>query len=218
MSRVLGWIAVALAGWLAWLAWNPPPAPPLSVVRIAIPQPGHEARRWRVVTHRFVWKKGADAMRARLLALGIEPIVISRREDVEVHAFDDPRLFADRNKASRIAEDWRKLGVEAAVIEVEDEAGNSAYRVALGRFYLDAYAREQARLLDGTGMPYRYERRTMRLRTWRFATPALTRAEAERIWKALVETGLGEPRLIPEREFRRLFAAKPAGPSSPAAR
>ncbi len=208
MSRLVSWLAVAAAAGLAWWAWHPPAPPDVSVVRVPIPPGARQApAHWRVVTHRFVWKKGAEAMRARLQALGFAPIVIVREEIVEVHAFDDPRLFASEKEARKAAAAWRKKGVDAVAVEVRAPQGKRAYRVALGRFYLDAYAREQAKRLAATGLAYRYERRAMRLPTWRFATQPLARAEAEAVFRALAAAGLGEPRLLREDEFQRLFGA-----------
>ena len=215
MRRLLSWLGVGMAALLAWAAWNPPAAPRVGAVRVELPAGKRaEAARWRVITHRFVWKKGAEALRARLAALGIEPVEIAREEEVEVHAFDDPRLFATEKAARRAAARWRGKGVEAVAIEVELPDGGKAFRVALGRFYLAPYAREQAKRLDATGLAYRYERRTMMLPTWRFATPPLPRAQAEKVFRVLAGSGLGEPRLVPEAEFRRLFGSALARPAA----
>ncbi|RME87569.1 MAG: hypothetical protein D6771_00295 [Zetaproteobacteria bacterium] len=209
MKRWLGWLAVALSVALAWLAWHPPAPPEPSEIFVPLPPPlradaDRSRHLWRVVTQRIVWKAAADALRARLAEIE-KPQTIVRREEVLVHAFDDPRSFTSFADAIRAQNEWRALGVEATVVKIDDE--QAPYRVALGRFYLAAYAEQmQARLLK-LGRPFAYERRTIKLRTWRFTFPPLPRREAEALWRRVKALGVADPILIREDRFQKMFGA-----------
>ncbi len=222
----------ALLGWLAWLAWQPPtPAPPPLQVRAPIPEPVPEPapeqlpneasaagqqpdrakrpatpRLWRVVTHRFVWKQAARELHKQLADAGLPVRVIARKEDVELHAFDDARLFTRRADAVKARQAWKNKGFEASLIR-PDEAH---FGVALGRLYLAAYARQLQARLAASGMRYRYERRLVHIPTWRFTFPPTPKPAAEKLWNRLQQMGVADPVLMPERQFQSLYGKAPA--------
>jgi len=216
--RRAAWLAgAALLGWLAWLAWQPPAGtPPLRQVRPPVPEPPamrpparHATKHpadglWRVVTHRFVWQQAAQEMQRRLAALGAPVIVIARKEDVELHAFDDARLFRHREDALRAKKAWEKQGFDASLVRSDD----ARFGVALGRLYLAAHARRLQARLAASGMRYRYQRRLVHIATWRFTFPPAPRPKAEALWRKVQQMGVADPALMPEREFRRIYPAR----------
>jgi len=218
MRRIGAGLILAALAWLAWLAWQPPaPAPPPSGVRAPLPEPPAAASPsrvgssrkaaplWRVVTHRFVWKQAARALRKQLAEAGLPVIVLARKEDVELHAFDDARLFTKRADALQAKRAWENKGFEASLIR-PDEAH---FGVALGRLYLAAYARQLQARLARSGMRYRYERRLVHIPTWRFTFPPAPKPEAEALWKRIQAMGVADPVLIPECEFQSLYRNPP---------
>lgn len=158
---------------------------------------------WRVITRRMVWKKAAEAMHARLEESGLRVIPIGRKEDVELHAFDDVRTFIKRDEAVHAKKAWEKRGFEASVVKPDARFG-----VALGRLYLGAYAKQLQSRLRKSGMKYRYERRKVNIPTWRFTFPAASHAEAEKLWQRVQSLGVAEPSLMPETRFQPLYGKK----------
>ncbi len=228
--RALRALLLAGLGWLAWIAWQPPtPAPnstPETPAPVAAPaQPREtagaaprmnagepaanretgqaEQKLWRVVTRRIVWPEAAKTLEQRLRDAGLSPIVIRRREEVTMHAFDDATIYHDRKQAKAALRDWRKRHMDATLIKAAVEPGKEAWIVGLGRFYLTEYAEQMQARLRRIGKPYRYERRNVRLPVWRFAFAPMPRDQAEALWRRLQDMGIAAPALMPEEEFRR---------------
>jgi len=195
-------VFLMLLAWLAWTSWQPPDITPnMQKIRATAPEQIDTAPvLWRVVTRRMVWKKAAEAMDQRLEKTGLRVIPIGRREEIELHAFDDVRTFAKRKDAARAKKAWEKRGFEASIIKPDDRFG-----VALGRLYLAAYAKQLQSRLRKSGMKYRYERRMVNIPTWRFTFPPATHAKAEKLWQRIQSLGVAEPSLMPERQFQALF-------------
>ncbi|MDQ6957698.1 MAG: hypothetical protein Q9M24_01150 [Mariprofundaceae bacterium] len=204
-KSLTSFVLLILLTWLAWTSWQSPEIiSGAQKIRAALPEPVETVPTlWRVVTRRMVWKKAAEAMHARLEETGLRVIPIGRKEDVELHAFDDVRTFAKRKEAVRAKRAWEKLGFEASIIKP-----NARFGVALGRLYLTAYAKQLQRRLRKNGMKYRYERRMVNIPTWRFTFPAASHAEAEKLWQRIQSLGVAEPSLMPAARFQPLYGKK----------
>lgn len=212
-------VLLLLIAALAWLVWQQPaPAPVPETVRSSLPalplQPAHSPddstvevieskpdELWRVVTRRLVTSAAAKALNQRFQALDLEPIMFESREPVEMHAFDDPVIFSDYKKAIAEKNNWLKQSIEANVIKVDDDH----YMVALGRFFQIEYAVGIQKRLKKIGKPYRYQRRSVPIPTWRFTFAASNKQQAEKIWKQLQASGLSMPVLMPEKRFQETY-------------
>jgi len=204
-KNLTSFILLVLLTWLAWTSWQSPRViPEAQKIRASIPESVETVPTlWRVVTRRMVWKKAAEAMHARLEETGLPVITIGRKEEVELHAFDDVRIFIKRDEAVRAKKAWEKRGFEASIIKPDARFG-----VALGRLYLAAYAKQLQSRLRKSGMKYRYERRKVNIPTWRFTFPAASHAEAEKLWQRIQSLGVAEPSLMPEKQFQTLYNKK----------
>ena len=155
---------------------------------------------WRVVSRRMIVPKAADVLGKTLRARGLSPLMIRRRETVELHAFDDPRDFAERKAAARVRDAWKKAGFDAELTFSDGHFG-----VALGRLYMTAYAQELERRLKRSKRVYIYHRKQLEIPTWRFTFAAAPYDEAKRLWRKVQETGVADPVLMREARFRRMF-------------
>jgi hypothetical protein len=195
---------------LVWFAWNPPIAQ-TSINSVSIPIPNIkplDAGPWRVITRRMVWKQGVDDMEERLLDAGLKPEIIQKREPTELHAFDDPRIFQSFGEASKVKAMWNKLGIDADVLNHLTKDDKPVFKVGLGRFYLIEYAQRMQEKLKKTKLPYIYEQRTVTIPGYRFVFPAMSKDEAEILWKRLQDMGVGDPVVIQQQEFEKLYANK----------
>jgi len=195
-------LLLILSGWLAWMAWQPPfiSASALSAPHVLPERPGEDAVLWQVLTRRMIVPKAAAAMRATLAERGLSVIPVKRQEQVELHAFDDPRTFAKREDAVRVRDIWKKAGFEAELIKPDNRFG-----VALGRLYLAAYAQALQRRLQKEKRDYAYHRRQLSIPTWRFTFPPLPYSEAKVLWLKVQETGVADPVLMRESRFQITF-------------
>lgn len=207
MKRLAAGLLVAVCAVIAWQAWQPPASTDRQgTVRAAIPQNGPaKQEKWRVLTHRMVWKQAATAMQERLTKAGIKLTRIQRKEPVELHAFDDPGTFKTQQAAEKVKAIWRKKGIKAEVLKRE-----ITYGVGLGRFYLVDYAERMQAQLKKTGLPYQYERRTVVIPAFRFVSGKMDKAEAEKLWRTLQDMGIASPVLISESRYLALYGKKPA--------
>ncbi len=198
-NNIASFILLVLLTWLAWTSWQPPEITPNTrQARYSIPErTGAAPALWRVVTRRMVWKKAAEAMYKRLEESGLRVITLSRKEDVELYAFDDARTFTKHEEAVRARKIWEKYGFEASIIKPDKHFG-----VALGRLYLSAYARQLQTKLRKSGMKFRYARRMVHIPTWRFTFPAASHAEAEKLWRKIQSLGVADPALRPETQSK----------------
>jgi len=210
---------------LAWFVWQQPaPAPAPATVRNSMPvlplQPTHSPddtakaielkpdELWRVVTRRLVTTVAAKALNQRFQELNLEPIMFENREPVEMHAFDDPVLFDDYKTAIAEKNNWLKENIEANVIKVDDDH----YMVAIGRFFQIEYAEGIQTRLKKIGKPYRYQRRSVPIPTWRFTFAASGKQQAEKIWKQLQTSGISMPVLMPEKRFQETYSDRKEAP------
>lgn len=211
---------------LAWFVWQQPsPAPVPTAVRSSIPalplQPVHSPtenaaapaeqepeKLWRVVTRRLVTPAAAKALNQRLKTMNLKPIMIKRREPVEMHVFDDQLLFSSPEKAIMARKDWLKQNIEASIIKVDDDL----YLVDLGRFFQTEYAEDMQKRLKKIGKPYRYQRRSVPIPTWRFTFAASGKQQAEKIWKQLQSSGISMPVLMPEKRFQETYGDRKEKP------
>jgi len=205
---------VGLMMLVAWLAWNPAWVMPehqtksSAKVIITVPVTAEDEAEvlWRVITRRMVWKKGFEDMHERVMGNGLSPAVMMHEEPVELHAFDDVRLFDDFAEANRAKTVWLNKGFEADVLQT----GDSLYRIGLGRFYLDEYAEELEQKLKQAQEAYRYERRTVVIPSYRLVFPALHKRDAQTVWNRLREMGVASPILMPAKEYDRLYPTEAA--------
>ncbi len=205
MKQLSAMVAVLIAGWLAWQAWHPPtPTTVAPSVKSSIPENRYAGpEMWRIVTKRMVWKKAIASMRDRLYKEGFETRLIVRREPIELHAFDDHRIFKDKESAEIAKIEWRQKKIEAEVLKQK-----SGYTVGLGRFYLTSYAEQMQERLKRIGKPYRYERRTVTIPAYRFVFNPMEKAEATKSWERLQNLGIADPVMMRESEYQKMYGNK----------
>jgi len=212
MKRLFMLIFITATISLTWLAWNPPIVQN-HLTRIHMPIPdiqSLDAGPWRVMTRRMISKQAVDGMKARLLDAGFHPELIQKREPVELHAFDDPRIFKKQSEAGKVKAKWRALGVEADVLHHLTKDDEKVFKVGLGRFYMSEYAESMQEQLKRSKQPYNYERRTVSIPSYHFIFPAMTKGEAEILWKRLQNMGIADPVIMQQNEFERLYPNKSA--------
>jgi len=207
MKQLPAIFSIFVAGWLAWTAWQPPVSTPLPVtVRGNIPENSYAGpEMWRIVTKRMVWKKAIASMRDRLYKEGFETQLVVKQEPIELHAFDDPRVFKTRAEAEKVKKEWLKKKIEAEVLKRE-----ITYIVGLGRFYLTSYAEQMQERLKQIGKPYHYGRRTVVIPAYRFVFKPMEKNKAEKAWKKLQNLGIAEPVMMRESEYQKAYGKKPA--------
>jgi len=203
LRSLLALLFFCLVLWLAWTLWQPPASS--TVIRPA-PQalpdrPGEAEGLWRVVTRRMIVPKAADAFALSLRERGLTGIKLARQEEVELHAFDDPRGFTLREDAVAVRDAWKKAGFEAELIRSDGEFG-----IALGRLYMAAYAQQLQRRLEQSKRPYTYDRHKVLLPTWRYTFTASPYAKARTLWQQVQAMGTADPVLMRQSRFRALFA------------
>ncbi len=209
LRQIISVLALGLLLWAGWLVWQPPSLMHASRAAVqALPErPGDAAELWRVVTRRMIVSKSAEAMGKSLLQRGLPAISLVQQEDVELHAFDDPRTFKVRDDAVRVRNAWRKAGFDAELIRPDGQFG-----VALGRLYLEAYAQALQRRLEKAKRPYTYQRRQLNVSTFRFTFAPAPYAEARELWAKVQELGVADPALMRESRFHQMFADAVAEP------
>ena len=204
LRRGISLVLLCLLLWAGWMVWQPPPEPvslPVQMAQQALPdRPGDAPGLWRVVSRRMIVPKAAKALERSLLERGLTPITVAHQEEVELHAFDDPRTFDAREDAVQAREIWKKSGFEAELIGSDGRFG-----VALGRLYMVAYAQALQRRLEQEKHPYTYHRRQVNIPTWRFTFAAAAYAEAKLLWSKVQAMGMADPVLMHESRFRSLF-------------
>ncbi len=207
MKRLFMFIFIAAMISLTWLAWNPPIVQN-HLTRIHMPIPdihSLDAGSWRVMTRRMISKQAVHGMQKRLSDVGFHPELIQKREPVELHAFDDPRIFKTQSEAGKVKAKWRALGVEADVLHHLSKDDKKVFKVGLGRFYMSEYAESMQEKLKRSKQPYNYERRTVSIPSYHFIFPAMTKGEAEILWKRLQNMGIADPVIMQQSEFKRLY-------------
>lgn len=207
LKRGFSLLLLALLAWAGWMAWQ---APAISVgerpVMQSLPdRPGDAVELWRVVTRRMIVPKAADELGDSLRERGLAAIRVQHQEEVELHAFDDPRSFATREDALRVRAAWRKAGFEAELIRPDERFG-----VALGRLYMAAYAQQLQSRLQASGRPFTYHRRQLFISTWRFTFAPQPYAEAVKLWSKVQAMGVADPVLMRESRFVAMFGAATA--------
>jgi hypothetical protein len=153
----------------------------------------------------MVWKEAIASLRDRLYKEGFETQLIVKQEPIELHAFDDARVFKSQASAEKVKNEWRKKKIEAEVLKRE-----ITYVVGLGRFYLTSYAEQMQERLKRIGMPYHYERRTVTIPAYRFVFNPMNKEEATRSWQKLQDLGIADPVMIRESEYQKVYGKKPA--------
>jgi hypothetical protein len=211
-----GLIGLAILTGLAWVSWTPPSPPPdqssVQGTLLNTPSTQGQTSLWRVVTRRLVWGQAAKAMQERLQQAGFSPILLQRKEPVEMHAFDDASLYPDYPSAAKAAAAWRRLGFDANVIKAP-----TAYIVGLGRFFITSYAEQMQERLQRSGRQYRYQRRMVDIPTFRFTFPPADHDKADQLWQQVQNLGIADPTLMPESRFQQMFGDNPStqAPSAP---
>lgn len=203
LKTALSLVVLGLLAWAGWQLWLPPAmtAQGGAVMKHLPERPGEESGLWRVVTRRMIVPKAASEMGENLRQRGLPAIRISHQEQVELHAFDDPRRFEDREEAVQARNEWKKAGFDAELIRPDERFG-----VALGRLYMAAYAQQLQRRLESARRPYTYDRRQLDIPTWRFTFAPAPYAEASALWSKVYQMGVADPVLMRESRFRAMFA------------
>lgn len=193
-------LALASIAWMIWVPSTQAPSP--AAVDLYVTPPAIDDNvAWRVVTHRMVWKKGVEDLQKKLRSSKLEPKLLTRREDVDLHAFDDARIFPDRQQAQQAQRVWKQHGF---AIDLQALAGGK-FRIGLGRFYIMEYARTMEQQLIASELPYQYEKRTIKIPTMRFYFAPMLRPQAEILWKTLQSLGIGQPVIMQASEFNRRY-------------
>jgi len=165
---------------------------------------------WRVVTRRVISQEGMTALQKRLAALHLEPLIIQRKENLTMHAFDDAKLYHSSRQAHAAARVWQGHGIETTVIKT----GESIYLIGLGRFFQAKYAESMQKKLDSTGRKYRHQQRTVPIPVRRFTFQPTDKTTAEALWKQLNATGVIMPVLIPENRFQEFYGSNLEHPAA----
>ena len=213
MKHAITLVILAGSAGAAWLAWNPPAIQNTSsAVYMAMPDtPAVTTGPWRVMTRRMVSKQAVSGMRARLAEQGFHGAqLIQKREPVELHAFDDPRIFETQSQASKVKAEWRALGIEADVLHHLSKDDKPVFKVGLGRFYMSEYAEAMQTQLKKSHKPYSYERRTVNIPSYHFVFPPMSKTEAKALWTRLQAMGAADPVIIQQSEFEAVYANKSA--------
>ncbi len=190
--------------WLAWNIWFPAKVVPQQIdVKVWLaerPSLGNlEQERWRVFTKRMVWDQAVEQLKTLFKEHHMEPMILSRKEAVQLHVFDDPRTFVSYTDAQAALKEWN---VESADILRKSDG---QYMLGLGRFYLNEYAEQRHHELKKLGKEFVYSQETKIIPTYRFIFPALPEAEAEILWKNIQAMGAIDPVMMTENEFNAMF-------------
>lgn len=210
MNRIVRIALILLLGLAAILIWQKPAsAPTPAKVRLAVPvQPAtgdieamSSSELWRVVTRRVVSKDAIYTLTRQLKSMGLEPITIRHQEDVIMHAFDDAQLYTTRKAAWEGSKVWRDQGINISIIEAQKDL----FLIGLGRFYQSNYAEGMQKRLRAVDKEYRYQQRTVPIPTIRFTFTPMQKADAEKLWQKLNNSGVMMPVQIPEKQFQKLY-------------
>jgi len=210
MNRVVRIALLLLLGLAAILIWQKPAsAPTPAKVRLAVPtQPAagedqkmRSSELWRVVTRRVVSKAAIYELTRQLKSMGLEPITIRHQEAVTMHAFDDAQLYKTHKEAWFASKIWRDHGIEISIIEAQKDT----FLIGLGRFHQENYALGMQKRLNRVDKKFRYQQRTVPIPTWRFTFPPMQKADAEKLWQKLNNSGVMMPVQIPETQFQKLY-------------
>jgi len=209
MHKFFSALLVILMAAGAWQAWHPPTVvSQVQPLAFSIPNIAPlDAGLWRVVTRRMVWKKAVNGMQRQLNTLDYPLTLIRKKEPIELHAFDDVRLFSTKKEAYVAKAWWKKKNVDADVLDTSEAGDAPIYRVELGRYYLSAYAQDAQEQLKAAGKPYRYQKRQVMIPSYRFAFPAMTKSEAEILWRRLQNMGVADPVMMQASKFDSLYQA-----------
>ena len=204
LKNILGLTLVFVLAWAAWNAWFPPKIiHEQQGVRAWIPERPHlgalEDERWRVFTKRMVWKKAVDELQAKFKEHNMNPIILERKEAVQLHVFDDPRSFVSRTEAEVALQEWNIDSIDIL------RRSDGKYMLGLGRFYLPEYAKLRQEALQTLKKPFKYFQDTKIIPTYRFIFPALSEHEAEVLWKNIQDMGAINPVMMTENEFNAMF-------------
>ncbi len=209
MNHFIRFIALILLSSAAWLSWQDPaqeldPRP----LRITIPASKSDTsihNHWRLISQRVVTKEAVHAMQKALDRLGVTAILIEKKERITLHAFDAPQIFDTKSAAIKAMKPWLEQHIDASIIKTEE----GKFLVALGRFYQTKYAEEMQQQLRQKSRHYRYEKRALRIPTWRFVFPATDKEQALSLWKTLHNSGLFSAAMISEDEFQHIYGKQP---------
>ena len=204
LKNIIGFVSVLGLSWLAWKAWFPPEIVNKQAdVRAFIPERPNlgnlEHEKWRVFTKRMVWKKAVDELQAKFEENNMKPIILERREAVQLHVFDDPRTFVSHDEAAKAVKEWHIDSVDIL------RRNDGKYMLGLGRFFLPEYAQKRQEALQTLKKPFKYAQDTKIIPTYRFIFPALSEKEAEVLWKNIQDMGAINPVMMTENEFNSLF-------------
>lgn len=161
---------------------------------------------WRVVTRRVISRPSSQGMRDQFSQAGLEPVIFSRNEAVELHAFDDPQTFTTMGEAAQVRNEWLRLKVKADIIKKDGR-----FHVALGRFIMTAHAAQMQAHLKKTGRPFSYEKRRIVIPVHRFTFPSLPQNQAQHLWEKVKELGFADPVLMSEKQFADIYELTESG-------
>jgi hypothetical protein len=204
LKNIIGLTIVLGLSWTAWNTWFPSNiANQQNDVRAWLPErpnlSNHEQDKWRVFTKRMVWDKAVETLETVFEENNMQPILLNRKEAVQLHVFDDPRSFVSNTEAQAALKEW----------DIEDvdilRKSDGKYMLGLGRFFLPAYAEQRQTALRKLNKPFVYNKQTKIIPTYRFIFPALPESEAEILWKNIQQMGAIDPVMMTENEFNAMF-------------
>ncbi|MDQ6975146.1 MAG: hypothetical protein Q9M22_01125 [Mariprofundaceae bacterium] len=193
-------IALSWATWMVWVSPQQAPTPAAVDVYITAP-PASTDGLWRVLTHRMVWKQGVHDLQRKLASIGLTPQLITRKERVKLYTFDDARTFISVASARGAQAAWQQHGI----MDVDVVVKNSGYGLGLGRYYIMEFARNTEQRLRRSGLPYKRDKRVVRIPAMRFVFPPMSRPKADTLWQKLQALGVGKPIIIRDEEFKRRY-------------
>ncbi len=204
LKNIISLTVMVGLGWMAWQVWFPGEIKVAQDdVQVWLPERPNlgnlENERWRVFTKRMVWKKAVEDLQAKFKEHNMNPIILNRKEAVQLHVFDDPRTFVSNAEAQAALKEWKIDSVDIL------RRSDGKYMLGLGRFFLPEYAKLRQEALQALKKPFKYSQETKIIPTYRFIFPALSEKEAEVLWKNIQDMGAINPVMMTENEFNALF-------------
>lgn len=204
MRNMLVIALLATLSWATWTVWVTPkqtPFPAAVDVYITAPPRATDGL-WRVLTHRMVWQQAVHDLQKKLLAVGLKPRLIKRKERVKLYVFDDTRSFTSLPLAQAALAAWNRHGIRDVNIIVMK---GGTYRLGLGRYYIMEYARNTEQRLQRSGLPYTRDKRVVRIPAMRFVFAPMLRPQADILWKKLQALGMSQPVIMRDEEFNQRY-------------
>ncbi|MDQ6963605.1 MAG: hypothetical protein Q9M13_01650, partial [Mariprofundales bacterium] len=175
---------------LAWVTWHPVSTHQESrsiTIQIA-PPPEQVSQRWQVVSRRMIRREDAQQIREQMVAIGLQPQLISSYEQLQWHEFTDPYSYHSIADTLEAQARWQQHGVTSTILR--DDTGN---HLLLGRFLSSAEADGERQRLIASALPWQERREREEAVVWRLYFTPQTRKEAEVTWRLTQQHGGLDP-------------------------